>query len=122
MYTEQNHVQDYTIIKKLGCGASSTVHLAENSYTGAKRALKFMNCCTEQQIENERKFFEKVPSHRHILQYHGYKENVEYTSQPGHPSKRISYLDLEHAEHGEIYHFISRLGAFPEPIARYYFK
>ena len=31
-------------------------------------------------------------------------------------------MDLEYAEYGEIYSFVARLGAFPETIARFYFK
>ena len=121
MNNEQNHVDDYTIIKKLGYGASSTVKLAKNDTTGDIRALKLMNYCTQMETEAERNFFEKVSTHPNIVQYYGFKENVEYLRTKGRPSRRISYLDLEYVERGQIYDFISQLGAFPEPIARYYF-
>jgi serine/threonine protein kinase len=34
----------------------------------------------------------------------------------------VSYLDLEFAARGEIFDFVANLGAFPEPVARFYYK
>ena len=71
-------------------------------------------------FETELDFYQNVESHENILKMRGYKEQALMETSEG--KKEVQYLALEYAPNGDLYDHMAELGAFPENIARFYFK
>jgi serine/threonine protein kinase len=112
----------FEIIKTVGYGVTSKVKLARNLETGELRALKILKSAKSLSTKAEIDFFRSVPNHANIIQFAGYKADSRYIRKFRRGTMTVSYLDLEFAARGEIFEFVENLGAFPEPIARFYYK
>jgi serine/threonine protein kinase len=120
MVAEECRVDGYTIMERLGYGASSKVKLARVQSTDELVALKIRQQEALDPFYAELDFFETVPKHPNILEMLDYKENSLLVKSG--QTKRVNYFALEFAPNGELYDYMAAYGAFPEPIARHYFK
>eukprot|EP00035_Acanthoeca_spectabilis_P015438 m.307333 g.307333 ORF g.307333 m.307333 type:complete len:561 (-) comp16361_c0_seq8:1441-3123(-) len=106
---------DFTIMKVLGKGSYSTVHLAEEKSTGKTFAMKILEKLfiqkerKEKYVMIEKEVFQKMHFSPFIVQLH-------YTFQD---TKRL-YFVLENAPKGELLHWIKKLGSFDEECTRFY--
>mmetsp|Transcript_8441 Transcript_8441/g.8353 ORF Transcript_8441/g.8353 Transcript_8441/m.8353 type:complete len:400 (+) Transcript_8441:108-1307(+) len=72
-------------------------------------------------METELDVLQNVSNHPNIIKLLDYSKSAVYHKKQER-TKFVSYIALELAKNGEIFDFVFKLGAFPEPIARFYFK
>ena len=70
--------------------------------------------------EDEKEFFKKHLDHIHVLKFHGNGDSILYSNLK--PQGKKSYIVTELAENGDLLDWSNCVGAFPEPMARYFFK
>lgn len=122
MDSDLSRLDSYEILRTIGHGVTSKVKLGRDVETGEYRALKILKYSKALSTQSELSFFNTVPEHPNIIKFFGFKENATYTKKYGQGEKQVSYMGLELAQRGEIFDFVANLGAFPEPICRYYYK
>ena len=83
-------------------------------------ALKIKDPADWETFETELDFYLGVDNHDNILKMSRSKESAVMTSSEG--KKEVQYFALEYAPNGDLYDHMAILGAFPEEIARFYFK
>ena len=117
MDSGQSRVDNYSIIKTLGKGATSVVKLARNKLTNELLALKIIRQDKFYALNIELNVLRTVSEHPNIIKLLGYSNSSIYYGKSGN-SKLVSFLALELGKNGEIFDYVSKLGAFPETIAR----
>ena len=112
---KSNLEKNYTILKELGEGAYSSVHLVKNNFSGEKRAMKSLKITKkvslkeEQEIINEI-FILKSLDHPNILKiFEFYQTKNEYN------------LITEYCDGGDLYKEIINKGPFTESYTSYVF-
>jgi serine/threonine-protein kinase Chk1 len=117
MDSDSSRIDNYEVIRTLGKGFTSKVKLARNIESGELVAIKIVRPEKLSTFRVELSVLQKVTEHPNIIKLLDYKTSSEYI-KPSGKSKPISYLALELGKNGEIFDYISKLGPFPEPIAR----
>lgn len=69
---------------------------------------------------NEFALLEEI-NHPNVVKVHRISENGVYTGSNG-KTKSVMYILMELCQGGEVFDFLYHTGAFPEPVARYYFQ
>lgn len=121
MESDKAWVDKYIIFGNLGKGASGTVKLAQNTENNEFIALKVIKPDKIITMETELAALQSISPHPNIIKLIDYSKSSIYYKRSGR-TKLVSYLVLEYAKNGEIFDFVAKLGAFTEPIARFYFK
>ena len=115
-------IDNFIIQEKIGTGASSDVYLGLDPSSDAPVALKLVSPSQLKLFENEAKFYRSVPRHCNILRNIDIQQNgMLLDSQAARKLQRQAFFAFEYCPKGEIFDFISNLGCFPEPVARWYF-
>ena len=105
--------EDYTIIKELGTGTFSTVHLVKHKTTGAVRAMKAIKKDTKNKEYNELEIINEI----NILMKMDHPNIVkifEFYNSPTH-----FYLITEYCEGGSLFDLINKNKPFTEIQASY---
>ena len=113
----------YSLVKKLGTGATSKVYLGYDSVTKNPVALKILINSDPKlvsAIKNE-VALQKDLRHKNILQVQELCESV-ILSDANAKTQTVTTLVLEYASGGDILQLIGKLKVFPEPLARTYFQ
>eukprot|EP00619_Florenciella_sp_RCC1007_P002509 CAMPEP_0205907124 /NCGR_PEP_ID=MMETSP1325-20131115/2340_1 /ASSEMBLY_ACC=CAM_ASM_000708 /TAXON_ID=236786 /ORGANISM="Florenciella sp., Strain RCC1007" /LENGTH=607 /DNA_ID=CAMNT_0053273187 /DNA_START=82 /DNA_END=1905 /DNA_ORIENTATION=- len=118
-------IDDYRLGPTLGQGHFATVKLAQRLSTGKTVALKIieLNAAAPRQQEmiyRELTAMQQV-QHENVLQLERTAMSVPFPRENGDP-REVLLLELELAPGGELFDYILTGGAFPEPVARAYFK
>jgi serine/threonine protein kinase len=108
----------YTLVRTLGSGAYSKVKLAQDSETGLYYAIKIMKGAEE---EKNRKMIENVISEVQTMSQfkkedHPFIVNLIEYDKDGIIEKQ------DGSKRQELFDFVASTGAFPEHVARYYFR
>lgn len=117
MEPDRSRLDGYMIIKTLGKGATSKVKLAKNCLTGQMVALKIIRPGKAYVFGTELDVLKRVSEHPNIIKLISYSNSSIYLRKSGR-TKLVTYMALELGENGEIFDYISKLGAFPDKIAR----
>eukprot|EP00041_Stephanoeca_diplocostata_P008829 m.132367 g.132367 ORF g.132367 m.132367 type:complete len:588 (+) comp17497_c0_seq1:199-1962(+) len=116
MDTRKRTPSDFVIMKKIGLGSYSTVHLCkEKGGTNETYAMKIL----------EKDFIKKEGKDKYVmiekevfstLTFSPFIVKLAYTFQ----DPRKLYFVLEYAPNGELLHWIKKLGSFDEDCTRFY--
>ena len=112
---------DWSLMKKLGSGATSRVYLAYNTNTrryAAIKVLKKMSQKTLPLIKNEVSV-QGALNHVYLLNIQKYHESIVLTDAEGR-SQAVTAVVLDLARGGDILKLIEKIGVFPEQLARTY--
>jgi serine/threonine protein kinase len=117
MDSDRSRLENYSIIKTLGKGATSVVKLAKEIQTGDLVAIKIIRPDKLPNLRTELEVLQRVTEHPNIIKLLNYSDSSIYYKKSG-VSKIVSFITLELGKNGEIFDYVSKLGAFPEQIAR----
>lgn len=120
MEPDKGRIGKYTLIRLLGKGGTSKVFLARDCETSFLVALKVMDPKRLTSAEVEIEAFRYVPNHPNVIKLYDYCFNAVKVKD--NKTKEVAYMALEHANRGEIFDWVFSRGAFPQGIARRYFK
>ena len=117
----KNPTSNYTILRRIGNGASSKVELAYDSINCSRCALKILHGSRSENFKNELKFFNEVPSHPNLVSLINYDPNrLQLAKGDDLMILEQPYLAMEYCSKGSMFHYISNLKSFAHPIARFY--
>jgi len=118
-------VENYELGRTLGKGHFATVKHARNCTSGVAVALKIIEYSATSARQREWMARElaalQMISHPNVLKMHRYVEHVHWPHADGRP-REVLLVDLEFAAGGEFIEYLMAGGAFPEHIARVYFR
>ena len=112
---KSNLEDNYTILKKLGEGAYSSVHLVKNKFSGEKRAMKTIKINAKISLKEEQEIINEIYilkslDHPNILKiFEFYQKNKEYN------------LITEYCEGGDFFNELINEGPFTESYTAYVF-
>lgn len=119
-------LDDYILGRKLGSGFSCKVRLGSNS--SGKFAIKILrkpaeesaNCRFFDLALSETESLSKL-THPNIVRLQEFKESATLVKSSG-KQVAVSYLAFELVERGELFDYVALSGAFPEVLARHFFR
>jgi len=118
-------VENYELGRTLGKGHFATVKHARNSTSGVAVALKIIEYSATSARQRDWMARElaalQTISHPNVLKMNRFAENVQWPHTDGRP-REVLLVDLEFAPGGELIEYLMAGGAFPEHIARIYFR
>lgn len=111
--SNEKRIGSYILKEVLGEGSTGTVHVAINSETGKKAAVKIVNKCISKKLKEAHKEIRILESFRH--------ENLVELEKVEEDNAKI-YIFLQYCELGDLYAFTETNGSFDESTARFFFK
>ena len=117
MESDRSRLENYTIIKTLGKGATSIVKLGRHNETNDLVALKIIKSEKLSALNTELDVLKRVTDHPNIIKLLSYSNSAIYYKKSGN-QRLVSFMTLEFCRNGEIFDYISNLGPYPEALAR----
>lgn len=116
-------VDHYIVLQKLGDGTTARTHLAYDVKNQASVALKILKRSQNELelLQSEVQMLQRF-RHQNIVKVYDVKRNAILRYPNSQRTKKITYIALELAEHGELFDFVARTGKFSEPMARRFFQ
>ena len=118
----------YNVVRTLGKGYTAKVKLVQDPETEAVYAAKIMMPNSDQQrasfldLMNREVAILQTLSHPNIIHVANVSENGTYTRKHGRGQYSCMYILMEFCPNGELFDMLFNCGAFPEDIARFYFR
>ena len=121
-------LDDYVLEEEIGSGANAIVFRGHKANNGsAKVAIKLVNTdssidedISQQSMIDEARILKNL-DHPHILKFITLKENGSLCINKKESDEKFAYSVMQLAKKGGMLDFLTEGGAFPEPVARYYF-
>ena len=113
----------WNLIKLLGSGSTSKVHLAYDLVTGKNVAIKVFQQSSASDIKyiQEEVVIHSLFSHEHIIELENYHQCMTYYDKENN-KQNVAGLVVEYAEEGDLLSLLKKVGSFSEVVARSYFQ
>ena len=113
----------WTIVKQIGSGATSSVYLGVDNTNGKHVAVKIYRRTDAAGLAlmNNETTLQQAQKHQHILKLIDFHDSI-FFHEPKKGSQKVAASIIDIAEGGNILELLGKLGSFSEKLARTYFR